>query len=86
MWYTTNLGEKLLTALKEKDPLYVDVAGMTKNKKIKKEDTSMNYFPKTVYWRPLVPNAESVDKTTNPYFKNLRDLSFAESETDFVLV
>ena len=31
----------------------------------------MNYFTKTVYWRPLVPNDESVDKTTNPYFKIL---------------
>ena len=46
----------------------------------------MTYFPKTAYWRPLVPNSESVDKKTNPYFKNPRDLSFAESETDFVLV
>ena len=31
----------------------------------------MNYFPKTSYWRPLVPNAESVYKTTNPYYKIL---------------
>ena len=30
----------------------------------------MNYFPKIEYWRPLDPNAESVDKTTNPYFRN----------------
>ena len=29
----------------------------------KKEDTPTNYFTKTEYWRPLVPNAESVDKT-----------------------
>ena len=32
----------------------------------------MNYFSKTEYWRPLVPNAESVDKTANPYFSNPR--------------
>ena len=38
----------------------------------------MNYFPKTVYWRPLVTNAESVDKTTNSYFKNPRAPSVAE--------
>ena len=32
----------------------------------------MNYFPKTSYWRPLFTNAEIVDKTTYPYFKNPR--------------
>ena len=29
----------------------------------------MTCLPKTEYWRPLVPNAESVDKITNPYLK-----------------
>ena len=29
----------------------------------------MTSFPKTYYWRNLVPNYESVVKTTNPYFK-----------------
>ena len=46
----------------------------------------MNYFPKTEYWRPLFPNAESVDKTTNKYFKNPRAPSVAENEAEFVLV
>ena len=46
----------------------------------------MNYFPKTAYWWPLVPNAESVDKTTNPYFKNPRAPSVAENEAEFGLV
>ena len=32
-------------------------------KKKKQKNSSNKYFPKTVYWRPLVPNAESVDKT-----------------------
>ena len=31
----------------------------------------MTSFPKTEYWRPLLPNDESVDETTNPYFKTL---------------
>ena len=30
----------------------------------------MNSFPKPVYWRPLVLNAESLDYTTNLSFKN----------------
>ena len=30
----------------------------------------MASFPKTAYRRHLVINAESVDKTTNPYYKN----------------
>ena len=46
----------------------------------------MNYLPKTAYWRPLVPNDESVDETTNPYFKNRCAPSVAEDEADFVLV
>ena len=40
----------------------------------------MNYFPKAAYWRPLVPNAESEDNTTDPYFKNPRAPSVAENE------
>ena len=46
----------------------------------------MTSFPKTEYWRHLVPNAESVDNTTNPYFKNTRTTSVAENEADFFLV
>ena len=46
----------------------------------------MKYFPKTAYWRPLVHNAESLDDTTNPHFKNPRAPSVAENEADFVLV
>ena len=46
----------------------------------------MNYFPKTEYWRPLVSNDESVDKTTNQYFKNSRTPSVAENESEFGLV
>ena len=45
----------------------------------------MTYFPKTSYRRPLVHNAESVDETTNPYFKNTRTPSVAENEAEFVL-
>ena len=30
----------------------------------------MAYFSKSEYWRPLVPNAKSMDKTTKKYFKN----------------
>ena len=46
----------------------------------------MNYFSKTAYWRPLVPNYESVDKTTNLCLKNTRSPSIAENEAQFVLV
>ena len=46
----------------------------------------MNSFPKTAYWRPLVPNAESVDKKTNPYFKNTRAPYVAQNEAEFFLV
>ena len=35
VWYKKNLDERLLTALEENDPLYVDGAGLTKNQKIK---------------------------------------------------
>ena len=46
----------------------------------------MNYFPKESYWRPLVPNAEIVDKTTNPSSKNLRVPYVAENDAEFGLV
>ena len=41
----------------------------------------MNYFSKTLYCRPLVPNAESMDKKINPYFKNSRAPYVAENES-----
>ena len=53
---------------------------------MKKDDTSMNYFYKTAYWRSLLPNVESVDNTTNPYSKNTRAPSGVENEADFGLV
>ena len=46
----------------------------------------MKYFPKTEYCGPLVTNYESVEKTTNPYFKNPRTLSIAKNEAEFGLV
>ena len=46
----------------------------------------MTSFPKTSYLRPLVPNSESVDKTTNPYFKNPRVPIEAENEAYSVMV
>ena len=61
--------KRILTALKYKAPICVGVAGLTKIKKINKEDTYTTSFPKAANCRPLLPNAESVDKTTNPYFK-----------------
>ena len=36
---------------------------------IKKLYTSVTYFTKTEYCRPLVTNVESVEKTTNTSFK-----------------
>ena len=51
-----------------------------------KEDTSINCYPKTEYWRPLVTNAESVEKTNNLYFKNNRAPYAAENEAEFGLV
>ena len=45
----------------------------------------MNYYYKTAYWRPLVPNDKSVDKTTNVYFKYPRAPSVAENEAEFFL-
>ena len=80
VWYKNILDKILLTSLKERAPLYVDGEGLTKRQQNKKDDTSMKCFPKTAYWRPLVPNAESVDKTTNPHFKNPRIPSVAENE------
>ena len=46
----------------------------------------MTSFPKIAHWRPIVPNDESVDKTTNPYFKNTCVPPVAENKTEFVLV
>ena len=45
----------------------------------------MKYLPKTNYWRHLVPNVESVDKTTNPNFKTCAP-SVTEDELWFVLL
>ena len=67
-----NLDERILTYLKEKAPLCAEGKVLQRSKKINKEDTSMTNFPKTAYWRTLSPNDESVDKTTNPQFKNTR--------------
>ena len=41
----------------------------------------MKTFIKTAYWRPLVSNAKSVDKTTNTYFKNPRAPPVTENES-----
>ena len=46
----------------------------------------MTSFSKIAYWRPLVPNAESMDKTTNPYFKISHVPPVAEKEAKFVMV
>ena len=43
----------------------------------------MNSFPKTEYWRPLVPNYEIVDKTTNQSFKSPCAPSVLENESEF---
>ena len=53
---------------------------------INKEDTSMASFTKKSYFRPLLPNTESVYKTTNPYFKNTHVLPVSKNEAKFVLV
>ena len=66
------LGERPLTASKEKAALYLDGEGLKNNQKEKKEDTSMEYFPKIAYRRPLVPNVEGVYEKTNTYLKNTR--------------
>ena len=49
VWYKKNLDERLLTALKEKAPLYVDGEVLKRINKIEKKDTSMNYYPKIAY-------------------------------------
>ena len=72
--------------MKEKAPLYVDGAGLKKIEQDKKEDTPMKYFPKKAHLWPLVPNTESMDKTTNPYFKNPRAPYVAENEAYFAMV
>ena len=46
----------------------------------------MNYFPKTAYLRHLLRNAESVDNTTNPSFKNPFAPYVAENDADFGMV
>ena len=46
----------------------------------------MTYFSKIASWSPLVPNDKSVDKTTNPYFKNPHVPHVAENKAEFVLV
>ena len=46
----------------------------------------MKFSPKTVYWGDLLPNAESVDNKTNPYFKNTCGPYVAKNEAEFVLV
>ena len=86
VWYKNILDEILLTSLKEKAPIYTDGVGLTKNQQNKNYDTSINHFPNTEYWKPLVPNAKIVGKTTNPYFKNLCAPSIAENEAEFGLV
>ena len=45
----------------------------------------MNYFATTSYWGTLVPNAESVAETTNPYSKNIRAPYVTENESQLVL-
>ena len=59
----TNKTTKLTTELK-------------KNKN--REDTFMKSITKTKYMRPLFPNDEGVDQTTNPSLKNTRDLYVGE--------
>ena len=72
VWYKNIIYEILLRYLKEESSLYVDGADLTNNQQNKKEDTSMKFLPKTLYGGPLVPNSESLDKKTNPYFNNPR--------------
>ena len=48
---------------------------MTKTQRNKKEDKSMNYFPKKTYCRSLVPNYEMVDETisqSNIFYSGLK--------------
>ena len=57
--------------MEEKAPIFVDGVGLTKNQQNNKEDISIDYFPKTAYLTPEMPNVESVDKTTNKYLEIL---------------
>ena len=66
--YTKILDERPLTYLKKNAKLYLDGAGLTNNYQNKKDDTSVNYFTKTAYRRPLLPNAESVEKINQSKF------------------
>ena len=61
---------KAFNVFEEKFSTLCKGSGLTKNQQKKNGDTPMTFYHKTVYWRPLVPNAESVDDTTNPYFFN----------------
>ena len=65
---TKNIDEIILTALKEKSPLYTRVEGLLK-KQQQQKDTFVTSFTKTEYCRSLVKNAVGVDNTTNTYFK-----------------
>ena len=46
----------------------------------------MHSLPKAEYWRPLVINYESVEKTTNSSFKDTRVPPITENEAKFILV
>ena len=46
----------------------------------------MTYFTRTAYCRSLVTNYESVEKTTNQYFKSSHSPSVVDEEADFFLV
>ena len=46
----------------------------------------MHSLPKAEYWRPLVINYESVEKTTNSSFKDTRVPPITENEDEFILV
>ena len=47
VWHKNITNEIILTDLKENAPFYVYGEGLTNNQQNKKDDTSMNYFPKT---------------------------------------
>ena len=44
----------------------------------------MTYFPKTEYWRTLVPNTEGVEDTTNYSFKYYLAPNTSEYEAEVV--
>ena len=44
----------------------------------------MTYFPKTEYWRTLVPNTESVEDITNYSFKYYPAPTISEYEAEVV--